>query len=228
MSKKIDVCRKLATEHRGSASSPRWSANRERKSDQTRRRLLEALEELLGHQSLEEVSVNDVAAAAGMRRTGFYFYFSSKEVAVATLLDELYDETFAGASLFMTGSTDRATALRDALEHLWQLWKQHASLMIAVLDARASDREAAEIWQRWLDRFVAPVAEVIIADRASGAAPEGPEPEVLLALLLSMNERALERMLRTDPPQHEVDREFDALTTVWVRSIYGRADHRPG
>jgi AcrR family transcriptional regulator len=209
-------------------AQPRWSADRVRKSDKTRRRILEALEDLLQRQTLEEVSVNDVAAAAGIRRTAFYFYFPSKAVAVATVLDELYDETFAGASDFMSRSNDRATALNEAFVHLWSLWRQHRPLMIAVLDARAVDREAAEIWERWLDRFVAPVAEVIAADRKAGLAPAGPEPAVLTRLLLTMNERSLERMLRADLAEGEVAAELAGMQCIWTRSIYGapaRADH---
>jgi TetR/AcrR family transcriptional regulator, ethionamide resistance regulator len=226
MSRKIDERRKSSDNVSEAAQGTRWSADRMRKSEQTRRRLLEALEKLLRTQSLHEVSVNDVAAAAGMRRTGFYFYFPSKEVAVATLLDELYNESFAGAALFMARTADRETALREAFAQLWELWKQHRSLVIAVLDARGNDRDAAEIWQRWLDRFISPVAQVITADRAAGLAPEGPDPDRLLTLLLSMNERSLERMLRARSSQSEVDRELDAIATVWVRTIYGRTENR--
>lgn len=199
----------------------RWSADRIRKSDRTRRRLLEALEELLQRQKLNEISVDDVAAAAGVRRTSFYFYFPSKAVAVAAVLDELYDETFVGASLFMSRSTERTAAVREALVHLLALWQQHRSVMIAVLDARAANREAAEIWERWLERFVAPVVEVIDADRATGLAPSGPEPAVMVRLLLSMNVVSLDRMLRGQVAPEDAEREIDALTAVWVRSIYG-------
>lgn len=183
-----------------------------------------ALEELLLDQSLDEVSVTDVAAAAGMRRTGFYFYFPSKEVAVATLLDELYDETFAGAADFLSHSRDRSAALRDAFDHMWELWNRHSALMLAVLDAREKDRQADQIWRGWLDRFVAPVASFIDVDRSKGVAPAGPEPEVLMGLLLAMNVDCLQRMLRTDPDVAEVDRQLGALTTVWIRSIYGHLD----
>lgn len=223
MSKKNDTRRKGTPDPDGQPAV-RWSADRVRKSEQTRRRLLEVLEDLLHEQPLDQVSVNDVAAAAGMRRTGFYFYFSSKEVAVATLLDELYDETFAGAADFLTHSRDRRKALRDAFDHMWKLWCQHRALMLAVLDARDKDREAAGIWESWLGRFVAPVAAFIEGDRASGLAPEGPPADMLLTLLLAMNVDCLQRMLRAETSADDADAQIDALTTVWIRSIYGHAD----
>ncbi len=199
----------------------RWSAARVRKSDLTRQRILESLEELLRTSSIDELSVNEIAAAAGVRRTGFYFYFPSKAVAVATLLDELYDETFTGASQFMTRSNDPTVALRAAFENLWALWQRHRPLMLAVLDARATDREAAEIWERWLERFVAPVAEVVSIDRSAGVAAPGPEPALLLRPLLSMNERSLERLLRTGGTAEQVAAELDALAVIWSRTLYG-------
>ncbi|WP_163805342.1 TetR/AcrR family transcriptional regulator [Mycolicibacterium anyangense] len=221
MSKKIDDRRKSPVDVQPPVSAPRWSSGRIRKSDLTRQRILEALEGLLATRSLDELSVNEVAAAAGVRRTGFYFYFPSKAVAVATLLDEVFDETFEGASQFMARSMDRPTALRVAIGHLWALWQQHRPLMLAVLDARSTDREAATIWERWLERHVAPVAGVVAADRAAGLAPEGPEPATLLRLLVSMNERTLERMLRADLTRAEAESELDALTSIWARAIYG-------
>lgn len=175
---------------------------------------------LLTH-SLEDLSINDIAAAAGVRRTGFYFYFPSKAVAVATLLDELYDETLAGAEQFTGRASDRTAALREAIGRLWELWQRHRPLMLAVLDARSRDREAAQIWERWLERYVTPAADVITADRAAGLAPPGPEPATMLRLLLVMNERGLERMLRNGVDAVEADRELNALASIWSRAIYG-------
>lgn len=221
VSKKIDNCRKLEDADGEVSQGPRWSADRIRKSDKTRRRILESLEELLSASGIDDLSVNDIAAAAGVRRTGFYFYFPSKAVAVATLLDELYEETLFGAMQFTERMSDRTAALREAIGNLWLLWQQHRPLMLAVLDARSTDREAQLIWHRWLDRYVAPIASVISADRIAGIALPGPEPATMMRLLLAMNDSSLERMLRNMPDANEIGDELDALASIWSRAIYG-------
>ena len=60
--------------------------------DDRERAILVTAERLLEERSLHEISVDDLARGAGISRPTFYFYFSSKEAVLLTLLDRMVEE----------------------------------------------------------------------------------------------------------------------------------------
>ncbi|MGB0190940.1 MAG: TetR family transcriptional regulator, partial [Nocardioides sp.] len=54
--------------------------------DQRRAALLESLDTLL----LDEINIADISRRAGLTRSAFYFYFESKHLAVAALMEQVY------------------------------------------------------------------------------------------------------------------------------------------
>ena len=54
--------------------------------------ILVTAERLLEERALHEISVDDLARGAGISRPTFYFYFSSKEAVLLTLLDRMVEE----------------------------------------------------------------------------------------------------------------------------------------
>lgn len=195
--------------------------HRPSKGEERRADLLQALEGLLAEHRLGDIGVDDIARAAGVRRTAFYFYFPNKAVAVAALLSDTFDEMIAGAEQFFGRTSNPATALREALESLWRLWRRHEPVMLAMLDSRDIDTEAREIWEAWLDRFVAKAAAVVDADRLEGRAPSGPEARLMVQLLVRMNAGVLEHLSRTQASAAEVERAIDGIVHIWARSVYG-------
>src|SRR5919198_6105526 len=77
--------------------TPPRRARRERRmrGDDRERAILETAERLLEKRPLHEVSVDDLARGAGISRPTFYFYFSSKEAVLLTLLDRMVEEARA-------------------------------------------------------------------------------------------------------------------------------------
>ena len=67
--------------------------------------------------------------------------------------------------------------------------------------------------------FVEPLAEMIRSERAAGRAPDGPDPVALATVLLELNDRALERVVRGGTIS--IDDQVEAVTTIWLRTIYG-------
>jgi TetR/AcrR family transcriptional regulator, ethionamide resistance regulator len=200
----------------GSASRGVW--RRPSKGEARRADILAALEGLLIQRRLAEISVDDVARAAGVRRTAFYFYFPNKSTAVAALLSEGFDAMVAGAADFFERRSGREESVRAALAEVWTWWRKRASLMTAMRDARESDHEVRELWEQWLERFTEPVAEVIEAERRDGRAPGGPDAHELVRLLVAMNVTALERLPGCE--DDEADRAFEAVVAVWTRTLY--------
>ena len=55
--------------------------------------------------SLDSINIADISRRAGVTRSAFYFYFENKASAVAALMEEMYDESFAAADLLRGDGT---------------------------------------------------------------------------------------------------------------------------
>jgi TetR/AcrR family transcriptional regulator, ethionamide resistance regulator len=191
--------------------------------EERREALLTALEELLAENPLDAISIADITRKAGVTRSGFYFYFSTKAAAVAALLEDLRGQMIAvAADWYERSDAPHHDRVRRALGSTIVLWREHATLMIAMFDAAGSDTEARALWEGWIDALAQRAAARIAEDRAAGLAPDGADVGALSAVLTGMTVRAMERDVRdlvetgTGTPGVE-----EALIHAWDRAVYG-------
>src|SRR5277367_2273656 len=95
------------------SSSGPYLAHRERQ----RRRILAAAEELFDIRGIDRVPIADIVAAAGIRASTLYEYFSNKDEIVWTLVEELMRQssaTILEAIEATTGPVAKITALLEA------------------------------------------------------------------------------------------------------------------
>lgn len=192
-----------------------------RRGDERRAALLAALDQLLRDEDLERINVAEVSRRAGVSRSAFYFYFESKAMAVAALVEGLYDEAMEATAELASAATP-AERIERTIRGLFDAWERHQHVYLAMLEARATSPAVRALWDHDRESFVGPVAALIRGERAEGRAPDGPDPEVLATVLLECNDRALERRALGGPPGRED--HIDAITTIWLRTIYGRCD----
>ncbi len=190
------------------------------RGDRRRSALLRSLDEHLLDASLESVNIADIARAAGVTRSAFYFYFENKQSAVAALVEDMYDEAVAATAL-LGGSDPPAQNIEATIRALFGAWERHQHIYRAMLDARATSAPVREMWESDRASFVPLVAEVIDGERAAGRAPAGPDASDLATVLLELNDRALERLARGDGLSREA--LTDTVVHVWLSSIYGSA-----
>ena len=189
------------------------------RGDARRDALLEALDGLLQEQSLEEVNVAEISKRAGVTRSAFYFYFESKAVAVMALMQDLYDAAADANELLVKAEGVAAERIRSAITLLFDSVERSSHTYRAVLEARSSSAAVREMWDLGRADFAGVIAGMIATERAAGHAPDGPDAEVLGAVLLELNDHAVERhALGSGPPREQ---HIDALTHIWLRSIYG-------
>jgi AcrR family transcriptional regulator len=189
------------------------------RGDQRRSELLDALNDLLRDESLEDITVADIATRAGVTRSAFYFYFESKAAAVAALAAPLHDQvSFLAAETLKPGGNPRER-FETQTRGLVQARQEHQHLYRAMLDARHANPAVKQAWDAGRESFIAPLAELIDTERATGNAPPGPDSRALATVLLELNDRALEPLAGTDTIA--LDDRIDALTTIWTRAIYG-------
>ncbi|GAB06972.1 TetR family transcriptional regulator [Gordonia amarae] len=188
------------------------------RGDQRRANLLRALHELLQSRTFEQINIADITSAAGVSRSGFYFYFTDKAAAVAALAADMHSETIAATNLMFVRSASPRERIAGSIRATFASWEQHQQVFAAILAARQHNPEVREVWDAARTALVAPVAEMIDTDRAAGLAPDGPDSVTLATVLLELNERSLEQLgVGTGPGVAE---RIDTLIEVWSRSIY--------
>jgi AcrR family transcriptional regulator len=204
--------------NRAEAAAPGESARGRRR----RAALLEALSELLEEAPLAEIQVEDIAARAGLTRSGFYFYFPTKAAAVAALMDDVLERMLTVAADWYTRDDDDHTdRVRQGITAVVTFWRAEAGMINAMFDAAASDGDARTIWDSLLSRLKARVADRIERDRALGLAPNGLPAADLAAVLVDMTAYAMDRDVRAitagaGPLGHSAE----TLVHVWDTSLY--------
>jgi AcrR family transcriptional regulator len=190
------------------------------RGDRRRSALLESLDHHLRESSLDSINIADISRRAGVTRSAFYFYFENKASAVAALMEEMYDESFAAADLLLGDKGSPTANIEAMIRALFSTWDKHEHVFRASLDARATSATVRELWDADRESFVPVVAAMIEAERVTGAAPPGGDATALAGVLLELNDRMLERLALGGP----LDREqlVEAVVTIWLHTIYGR------
>jgi len=195
--------------------------------DQRERAILSTAEQLLGERSLAEISVDDLAQGAGISRSAFYFYFPSKDAVVLTLVDRVVEQAGAARDRALEHQAgDPAGVWRDGIESFYEVFGAHRPVIRAVTDLGATNPEARALWSMAIDGWVSNVTELIEAERARGAAPEGIAARDLATALVQMNERVLHAIFIEETPAVGEREVIATLTHVWRSAIYGAASQR--
>ncbi|MAO80472.1 TetR/AcrR family transcriptional regulator [uncultured Nocardioides sp.] len=185
--------------------------------DQRRAALLESLDTLLRETRLEDINIADISRRAGLTRSAFYFYFESKHLAVAALMEEIYGAALTATARLADPSLPAQERVGAMVSTLFDSVEEHAHLFLATLEARGQSAALRQLWDADRSSFTAMVAEVIRDERAAGRAAPGPDPLVLASMLLDLNDRALERLVEGALPRPDLE---EAIVSIWVRSLF--------
>lgn len=155
-------------------------------------RIFDATEKLLESTSLEELTVAAILQRAGISRTTFYRYFTSKHQVVSALLQLLQVE-LVGVMRPWGSRGDRAPheALREAWEAAAAVWARHRPVLRACSEHWHADPEIGQGWVAMLERFATQIAQQIDEARETGAAPKGIDSRKLALHLTWSSERML-------------------------------------
>jgi AcrR family transcriptional regulator len=187
--------------------------------------ILATAERLLAERPLAAISVDDLARGAGISRPTFYFYFSSKDAVLLTLLDRVVAE--ADAAMRQVFGAPAATAREGwarAIGAYYDTFRAHRALTVAWAEARSTSDEVRALWSQVFERWVQQCATAIDAERARGAAPTGLPSRDLAVALTSMNERVLYATFSGDGPAVAEPDVVEVLLGIWLAAVYGPQD----
>jgi AcrR family transcriptional regulator len=193
------------------------------RGDEREQLILTAFEELLETRSLHDISVDDVARAAGLSRSAFYFYFASKEAVLLSLFERIIAEAQAArGDTLQALAEDPEAGIREALRAFHDAFRTHRAVTLAGADAWASSAEVRALWGRAMEQWVAEATALIEVERERGAAPPGLPARELATSLLWMNERVLHTTFARQAPAVDEADVLDVLVGIWVRAIYAK------
>jgi AcrR family transcriptional regulator len=202
---------------------------RPNKGDLKEAAILDTAWRLLAEKPLTSVTIEELAAGAGISRSSFYFYFDSREAVVRALAARVsaeLRETVLGA---MHADLSARDAVSTMITRLLERWRLHAPLMRAMDVLAQSDPELRGFWSSVTDTVVMEAASVIDRLRATGAALRGPPSSLDLAWALThMYWRAGQQATLDAKTTDNDDELVETLTIITLRAIYGTSELAAG
>jgi AcrR family transcriptional regulator len=186
------------------------------------RAILATAERLLEERPLHEISIDDLARGAGISRPTFYFYFSSKEAVLLSLLDRLVEEARQGTGEALDRfSEDPERLLRQGITAIYETFRGHRAVSLAASEAAATSAEVRDLWAGVMETFVQETTAAIESERARGRAPAGIPARDLAVSLNTMNEGVFHAIFAGQTPAVDEANVIDTLVAVWLGAIYG-------
>ena len=205
---------------RAALSSPRRRGPA--KGDLKEQAILETCERLLGERPLQDITVDELAAGAGISRPSFYFYFESKDAVLRALVEGIADEMYRESERWLErGEGPPAEIAMRSIEAGARLWQEHGPVLRAANQAWGTVPGMRAFWEDTIRRFVEQSARSIREERGAGDAPDGPDPEALAKALIWMNERCFYTSSLGLGPALSHEELVPTLTAIWLRAIYG-------
>jgi len=209
----------MPTAPEGAATRSPFDRRQPQRSDQRRTAILAALDEHLKQTGFDALNIAEVARAAGVGRSAFYFYFENKAAAVAAILEPMHEALMAANTVLANTAEPPRSRVRDTLEAVARTAEEHRYLFEAMWEARGANSAVRDMWDAARESFVPTVAAVIAADRAAGRAPDGADAAVLASLLMELNDRLVERIIVGGPLTRR--QLLEGAEAMWMGTIYG-------
>jgi AcrR family transcriptional regulator len=124
----------------------------------TRRRILDAAEEVFGERGYYDASVSEITARAGVAQGTFYIYFDSKLQIFVELVEDVGKRLRAAMSEASAGATDRLDAERRGFTAFFAFVAQHRRIYHIVQEA---ERVAPQAAYAYYQRISAPYARAL-------------------------------------------------------------------
>jgi AcrR family transcriptional regulator len=192
-----------------------------RQGDRRERAILDAARDLLGKSALADLTIEQIARAAGVSRSSLYFHFADKEQILAVLYGEVLEQ--------MTAELDRWFADPDKHSEPWShnsieaavtIATRNANVLRPALDNRGASAEIDRVLTTYFDRAAEQSALLIERERAAGLAPAtGPAPDALARALMQMTLHSIHGLLRADASPRDTEELIETLTVIWARAV---------
>jgi AcrR family transcriptional regulator len=189
------------------------------KGDQREQALLDAAQVVLRQKPIGQVTIDELAGAAGIARSGFYFYFESKQALLAALWDRAIGQTDADMAQWLASDGLDRASLRAGLMLSLRRWKVEGRWLREVFLAPDPGPEVMGVRERLVDAGCTMFRHRIERDAKAGLTVDG--PPVLLATMVIHLRLTTFADAFANPGAHDEDELIDTLTDAILRLVYG-------
>jgi AcrR family transcriptional regulator len=195
-------------------AAPRGASLRQEYRELTRKRLLEAVQEVLEETDYAAATVDEIVRRAGASRATFYVHFRSKAEAAAALLERVTPSD-RGVYATLPKALRTRAGLRRWLEQSLGWYESHARLLAALNEAMAVEGTVAERRSAAVERMVEALPEYL--DRSDDPA----RARVRLQLLLRQFHQVAMDTVVQQAWQPERELLLDEMVAVWWATLGG-------
>jgi AcrR family transcriptional regulator len=156
-----------------SRRDPNRVAERRARRDALQQRLMAATVELLGEgKSYADLSIETIAARAGVSRTTFYDYFGDKRELLLAFVDSLLEDALQESDEWRPGPSHDTT--REELARIVKgfVRVQRHPVAIAIVEATFYDPSVREAWLATQERHISRTVRLLEWERKAGRLEE--------------------------------------------------------
>jgi len=164
--------------------------------------------------SYADLTVERIAEAAGRTRTAFYVYFRDKGELLMRLTEGVSELLFVEADRWWSG-VDGPADLEQALTNILRIYRDHAAVLRAVVEASAYDEQVGSFWRGLIGRFIAATERRLVTE---GEADKGAAHARAFVLVWATERACYQHMVRGGSLDDGT--LVRALAEVWKRAVY--------
>jgi len=199
------------------AVAARTRSSRRRRREDVRAALVRALSDLTQDSSFRDLTIDEIARAAGLSRSAFYFYFEDKHELLMAAASRVADELYREADRWWHGEGAPEVLVREALTGIATVYARHSRLLGVAMEVSTYDDEVRAFWRALVERFIAATEDHLRAEQAAGRAA-ALAPRGAAESLVWMAERCFYIYLRDG--ERSVEELVDQLSSTWMAALY--------
>ncbi|MFE9098136.1 TetR/AcrR family transcriptional regulator [Streptomyces sp. NPDC007264] len=191
-------------------------------------RILSALEELLrGGATYTELSVEQIAHAAGISRSTFYLYFRDKVDVLLRVSGSLKARSYEIAEAWRPCGPDGGVeGLARTYELIVRHYREHAALLSAIHEVAAYDPAVREAWAAHQDRFIDNLVTVLKEEQRAGRTSADVVPELAATVIVQGGGEVIARQVSGGDAGDDALVAQELAHGYW-HGVYRRPDTRP-
>lgn len=169
----------------GTLVSPATGRPLTKRGEATRRRILEAAEDVFAELGYHEASISKITERAGVALGTYYLYFDSKQTVFEALVVDLNTRVRLSMSEAMSSATSRVEAERGGFEGFFRFTAEHPALYRVV---REAEFVSPDVMKMHYERIVAGYSEGLRVAQREGDVDPVLDPEVAAWALMGIGE----------------------------------------